>query len=532
MKTWIMGTSALVTAALAAGEAGAASGLKLGITGFYRNAIGGSFGNSPTSQHVVTSGGAATSVSTAGLGNFDRQAVSMRQQIRVNFTGKTTLDNGMTVGVLVGLDGENVAKSDSTSQINRAYGFFNGKFGEVRVGEAYSALVTDCILDPGNVTSNFGVNSPEESFSNVGFAQRRNQFLKTAIASNSPASYFSTFGVAPMGSIGTCFGIESKGNKIEYFSPDISGLSFGVSFAPTGGQRRAGGGLSYGTDVTAPGSGDTGNNILSVAADYAHDFDGIEVTLGGGAEWAFTQYTPAGGTTGNKPAWYQGGLQIDFGHFAVGFSGAYYQNYLHDDYSAANTASPSDDGWVVAVGGATPSTLGPSASRVSMGAFNKAPRSSSVPRRPVSARITKICGVYLSTPPMRWDPEFHWKARSPTRTPTTAASPAWAFRCRSLRPWASMPVGSTPGRSIWAPGSISSGRVCGFAELERRFSGAGGGIGSRQILLVSSRMAASILGSVTIRDSRAAAAPARRHASAVLWDGAGWHFPASRPAVR
>ena len=351
MKTWIMGTSALVTAALAAGEAGAASGLKLGITGFYRNAIGGSFGDSPTSQHVVTSGGAATSVSTAGLGNFDRQAVSMRQQIRVNFTGKTTLDNGMTVGLLVGLDGENVAKSDSTSQVNRAYGFFSGKFGEVRVGEAYSALVTDCILDPGNVTSNFGVNSPEESFSNVGFAQRRNQFLKTANASNSPASYFSTFGVAPMGSIGTCFGIESKGNKIEYFSPDISGLSFGVSFTPTGGQRRAGGGLSYGTDVTAPGSGDTGNNILSVAADYVHDFDGIEVTLGGGAEWAFTQYTPAGGTTGNKPAWYQGGLQVDFGHFAVGFSGAYYQNYLHDDYPAANTASPSDDGWVVAVGG-------------------------------------------------------------------------------------------------------------------------------------------------------------------------------------
>jgi Outer membrane protein (porin) len=154
-----------------------------------------------------------------------------------------------------------------------------------------------------------------------------------------------------MGSIGTCFGIESKGNKIEYFSPDISGLSFGISFTPTGGQRRAGGGLSYGTDVTAPGSGDTGNNILSVAADYVHDFDGFEVTLGGGAEWAFTQYTSAGGTSGNKPAWYQGGLQVDFGHFAVGFSGAYYQNYLHDDYSAANTASSGDDGWVVAVGG-------------------------------------------------------------------------------------------------------------------------------------------------------------------------------------
>jgi hypothetical protein len=53
MKTWIMGTSALMTAALAAGEAGAASGLKLGITGFYRNAIGGS-STSPARRHSTT----------------------------------------------------------------------------------------------------------------------------------------------------------------------------------------------------------------------------------------------------------------------------------------------------------------------------------------------------------------------------------------------------------------------------------------------------------------------------------------------
>jgi outer membrane protein OmpU len=347
MKIALKGTTALVAVGFAAGEASAASGLKLGISGFYRNAIGGSFGNAPTTQHIVTAG----SVSTAGLGDFDRQAVSMRQQIRVNFAGKTTLDNGITVGVLVGLDAENVANSDSTSQINRAYGYFSGRYGEIRVGEAYSALVTDCILDPGNVTSNFGVNSPEESFSNVGFAQRRNQFLKTANVSNSPAGYFSTFGVAPVGSIGTCFGVESKGNKIEYFSPDFGGFSFGASFTPMGGQRKAGGGLAYGTDVTAPGSGNTGNNILSVAFDYTHDFGGWELTVGGGGEWAFTQYTAAGATTGNKPAWYQGGMQIGFGHLAIGFSGAYYQNYLHDDYSAANTASSSDDGWVLAAGG-------------------------------------------------------------------------------------------------------------------------------------------------------------------------------------
>src|SRR5215475_12232587 len=294
MKRVLYGTTALVAASLVAAEASAASGLQLGINGFFRNAIGAAWGNGPMAN-VPTVGGA---YSSAGLNSFDKQDVSMRQEIRINFTGETTLDNGITVGVLVGLNGENVAKSGSTTQVNRAYADFSGKFGLVRVGEANSALVTDCVGDPGNVTSNFGVNSPNESFSNVGFAQRRNQFLGTANVSNGAGAYFSTFGVAPMGSIGTCYGIEGKGNKIMYFSPSFGGLTFGVSFTPTGGQRRAGGGLSYGTDVTAPGPGNAGNNIFSVGVDYSHDFGGWNLTIGGGGEWAFTQYTPAGGTTG------------------------------------------------------------------------------------------------------------------------------------------------------------------------------------------------------------------------------------------
>src|SRR5215469_3347540 len=249
MRASLLCTTTLVAAGLVAGEATAASGRKLGITGFYRNAIVGSFGNSPTSKFLGPAG------TTFGLGNFDRQNVSMRQEIRVNFTGQTTLDNGITVGVLVGLNGENVAKSGSTTQVNRAYADFSGKFGLVRVGEATGALGTDCVGDPGNVTSNFGVNSPNESYSNVGYAQRRNQFLGTANVANTGARYHSTFGVAPMGSIGTCFGIESKGNKVQYYSPSFGGFTFGVSFAPSGSARFAGGGLAYGTDVTAPNGG-------------------------------------------------------------------------------------------------------------------------------------------------------------------------------------------------------------------------------------------------------------------------------------
>jgi outer membrane protein OmpU len=345
MKKILYGTTAMVAAGLAAGGASAASGLKLGINGFYNNSIGGSFGNAPTTQ--VPSGGGG--VTTSGLGNFDRQAVSMRQEIRVDFTGETTLDNGITVSVLVGLNGESVAKSGSDEQFDRGYADFSGKFGLIRIGEANGALVSDCVVDPGNVTSNFGVNSPSESYSDVGFAQARNRTLGTATVSNSPLGYFSTFGVAPMGSIGTCYGIEDKGNKIQYFTPDFDGLTFGVSFTPTGGQRRAGGGLSYGTDVTAPGPANAGDNILSVGIDYTHDFEDWNLTIGGGGEWAFTQYTSAGGTTTNKPSWYQAGIQVGIGNFAIGASGAYYVNYTHAGY-AATTASSGDDGWVVSGG--------------------------------------------------------------------------------------------------------------------------------------------------------------------------------------
>ena len=346
MRRVLCGTTALVAASLVAGEASAASGLQLGINGFFRNVIGASWGNGPMAN-VPTLGGA---YSSAGLNSFGRQDVSMRQEIRVNFTGETTLDNGITVGVLVGLNGENVMKSGSSNQINRAYADFSGKFGLIRIGETDSALGTDCVTDPGNVTSNFGVNSPNESFSNVGLAISRNQFTHV----NTPA----TFGVAPVGDIGTCFGLEAngnKGNKIEYFSPSFGGFTFAVSYAPQGASRFAGGGLAYGTDVQAPVlvAGPThpgaGSNIVAVAGDYVANFGDFNLTVGGGGEWAFTQYTPAGGTTGNKPSWYQAGAQLGFGHWTVGASGAYYVNYLEVGFPGT-TASPSDDGWVATAG--------------------------------------------------------------------------------------------------------------------------------------------------------------------------------------
>jgi len=88
---------------------------------------------------------------------------------------------------------------------------------------------------------------------------------------------------------------------------------------------------------------------VSVGADYSHDFGSWKLTLGGGGEWALTNYTTAGGTAAEKPAYYQAGLQVGIGRWLVGLSGAYAPNYA-TYYAVANTASPSDDGWVITAG--------------------------------------------------------------------------------------------------------------------------------------------------------------------------------------
>ena len=334
MKKILYGTTALVAAGLAAGQADAASGLKLGITGFYRGSMSAVIGGDSALAGPLVNG---VGTSTAGFGDYGRTSGGFRQEIRLNFTGETTLDNGLTVGVLVGINGENlIAVGSHTTPQKRSYADFKGKFGDIRFGEYESAETTDCVVDPGNVTANFGVNSPNESFANGGRG------------SGFPTITNKTIGVAPFGSIGTCYGVESRGTKIGYFSPSLGGFTFGITYTPSGSTRNPGGGYFYGTDLK-PGI----HNIVAAAFDYNGDFGGgVTLTVGGGGEWALEADDSFGTSTGDKPSTYLLGFQLGLpGGFTVGASGEYTLNYKKAGY-AATDAFPSDDGWIVSAGAA------------------------------------------------------------------------------------------------------------------------------------------------------------------------------------
>ncbi len=352
MKKALYGTTALVAAAVAAGQADAASGLKLGITGYYRGAIGATFGDS--NQFTRLGGG-----TDEGAGLYGRNNVAFRQEVRVNFTGSTTLDNGITVDVLVGLNagGGNAITSNAPARINRAYMDVSGKFGQIRFGDANSAYQSMCVGDPGNVTANFGVNSPNESFGNAGFFKQDGGTL------SSP--YMPT----AVSGAGTCYGLETRSTKIIYFSPTFGGFNFAVSFAPDHVRSAGGSGGRGGTfgEAGPNGGGAANHDFLSAGVNFNHDFGGgITLSAGVSGEWALgghTSNTSNASTLSNKPSMYQAGFQVGFGGgWAVGASGQYVVNYTNAGYFpfvAQNPAtgvvsglsSSTDDAYMLTVGG-------------------------------------------------------------------------------------------------------------------------------------------------------------------------------------
>jgi outer membrane protein OmpU len=333
MKKALLGTSALVAAGLAAHPAAAASALKLGMTGFYRGAAGVVIGGNSAGPFPTVSGG------TGGAGDFDRTSGGFREEIRINFTGQTTLDNGLTVSVLVGLNGSNLINVGSTdTPAYNSYVDFKGPYGDLRFGEFDSAVKEACVFDPGNYTWNFGINSPNESFMNGGRG--------VAISGGKVAA--TTVGVAPFGSIGTCYGVQYRATTIAYFSPSFGGFNFGASFTPSGNTRNPGGGYFYGTDLKNAAAGD----VLSVGFDYDQSFSGgYSVLIGGGGEWAFESHTTGDASNPDKPSTYLLGFQIGLpGGLNIGASGEYTRHYALAGY-AATDATIGDDGWVLALGG-------------------------------------------------------------------------------------------------------------------------------------------------------------------------------------
>ena len=283
MRKALLGTTALVAAGVALGDAQAADGVKLSIGGRYMGAAGALFGED---------------FNVPGTEGNTRNYV-FKQDVEVYFLGETVLDNGLTVGARVELEGQT-----SSDQIDAVYAYFSGGFGELRFGDTAEALGQMCYLVP-SASGIFGADSPNFNFSNAGLV---------------------SFGATN----GTCYGIDDKATKVVYFSPNFGGFTFAASFAPDGSEDTRNTFEGAGTRLNNTGLGGQGtgggndSENLSVAANYTHDFNGVHLVVGGAGSWSFNRENNPN-NVGHRQE-YNGYAQVGFSGFTVGGAMSYRKN--------------------------------------------------------------------------------------------------------------------------------------------------------------------------------------------------------------
>src|SRR5262249_52315957 len=127
MKKALLGTTALVAAGLAVGDAYAADGVKLSIGGRYMGAAGVLFAED------------ADGYPESATRNY-----VFKQDVEVYFLGETVLDNGLTVGARVELEGP----TQTAGQIDAGDADFNGGLRELRFRETGEGTTQLCYLEP------------------------------------------------------------------------------------------------------------------------------------------------------------------------------------------------------------------------------------------------------------------------------------------------------------------------------------------------------------------------------------------------
>jgi outer membrane protein OmpU len=271
MKKVLLGTTALLGAGLVASPAFAADGIKLGVGGFFKTAYMVNFDDD-----------------SEGEPGNERNTDGVFSDAEIHFTGSTVLDNGLEVGARVELEGEDDTSPDGDGdQIDEAWIYFSGGFGELRMGSDDDALANACIVPPGG-TGNFSAFSP-------------NQWGANTVTSNS-----------------VCSGVDDRGDaqKFVYISPSFAGFQFTGSYTPNGGDERHGDGVGAHLGMPANVDGESRHNV-SAYLSYAFEGDGWGLTAGAGASFE-GHVEQAPGPDRDEQEFYQAGLNLTFGNFSVG----------------------------------------------------------------------------------------------------------------------------------------------------------------------------------------------------------------------
>jgi hypothetical protein len=307
-KSTLLSTTALVAVGFIAGEAYAADPVALKVGGYYRTSF---------VQILDDADG-------DGEGGDGFQDAFVKQDVEVHFDGQTALDNGLTVGIHVELEGQTNA-----DQMDLTWAFVEGSWGHLRIGVEESVAYKFGYIGP--YVGNFSHYSPYFNMTSVGNTAG---FITPTGGSN----YNTNFSVHDF--------YDSNSPRLIYMTPDLNGFQLGASYAPDSVEDTNSPVVDASNNV---GGGSGISNIWDFVLTYAGEFNGVSVGLSGG----YSMYSPEQVT--DDPEAYSFGAS--FGYNGWRFGGSY------QDANASNgtgaflelelwevSIAYAWDGWGVALG--------------------------------------------------------------------------------------------------------------------------------------------------------------------------------------
>ena len=302
MKNYLLGTTAIVAAGMLAvtgpAQAQAKKGdrIKIGISGYMEQWVG------------------VADNDDANAGVNENTGVDVQSDSEFYFTGRTTLDNGIKVGVRMELEGN----TDERDQIDESWMYVEGSFGRINLGGEDNAAMAMHFQAFDIGIGNFDaqakwVQDPTERRGQQGL--ERGTRFNTMWGRTAPTLD------------------DSHAEKITYYTPRMEGFQFGVSWIPNFEEDASG-------SIASVSSGY--HDGIAVGANFVRKFDKVRVALSAG--YITAEYPPSTDVPTNNPgspSTWSVGASISAG--PMRFAGSYGEasNTRHD---AGTTMGTSTDG--------------------------------------------------------------------------------------------------------------------------------------------------------------------------------------------
>ncbi len=293
MKKVLLAGTALVGAALLSTPAHA--DLKLDLGGYFR-------------------GYAVYSDNDEITGSSD-QSFDLRRDTEIHFTGETTTDAGLTVGVHselklgatsgTGNPGNgsvfNNRSFNNQSLTDEAYLYFSGGWGRVNVGSEDGAAYLLQVAAPSADSNIDGLRVYVQAFDPAAWAAANN---------NNTTGFQQTI-------LGYDNADFKNADRFTYLTPKWNGFQAGVSYAPNSYQNEV-----FGATQAPQQTNNTNvfDNIWEASARWDGEFDGFGISFGGGYSHANSENNGAAATavgSDDLTTW-DAGLNVTFQDFSIG----------------------------------------------------------------------------------------------------------------------------------------------------------------------------------------------------------------------